>query len=212
MFIDPYQIQHAIKNGIDLPFVTDAPSDGQVYGRQNGVWVVIPFQLSATFYFQNTASDIATYLKQLGTPYSPKTGLASGPFGAGNHLLKNFVTDPTIPGFAFIPAGPYSVHVHAAKTAGTKSAAVYAEIWECTSLGVDIGLIGTTEISPVLTGTEVEFEIVYVDANTHTLNSTNSRIVTRMFASIGAAGSNATVTLYVGGLADSHITFPAPNP
>lgn len=212
MFIDPYQLRQALQNGITLDVTPEAPTDGKVYGRSNGAWVVIDFQLSATFYWQDSASDVATYLRQLGSPFTPKTPLATAGLATGNHLLKNFVTDPGIPGFAFIPAGAYAVHVHTAKTAGTKTAAVYAEIWECSAVGNDIVLIGTTEVTPLLTATEQEFEIVYVNPNTHTLASTNSRIVTRMFATIGAAGSNATVALYVGGTADSHITFPAPNP
>lgn len=213
VFIDPYDLKRALRDGLRIDgVVEEAPTDGQLYGRKNGAWAVIPFQLSVNYYFHNTASDIATYLQQLGSPYSPKTGIASAALTAGNHVLKNFATDPGIPGFSFIPAGPYSVHVHAARTSGTKSAAVYAEIWECSALGADIAMIGTTETSLVLTGTEVEFEIVYVNPNTHTLNSPASRIVTRMFAIIGSAGANPTVTLYVGGAADAHITFPAPNP
>lgn len=213
VFVDPYDLKRALRDGLRINGVVDeAPTDGKIYGRSNGAWVEIPFQLSVTYYWQDTASGIATYFKQLGTPFSPKTTMSSAALAAGNHLLDNFVTDPGIPNFSFIPAGPYAVHVHTAKTSGTKSANVFAEIWECDAAGADIVKIGTTESTPALTATEQEFEIVYVNPNTHTLASVNSRIVTRVFVTIGSSGANPVVALFVGGLADSHITFPAPNP
>ena len=206
-----YARLNAAWSAVPAPGISDAPSDGNYYGRLNATWAVLPLLGTVSYYWQNTASDVAGYLKQLGDPYSPKTTLSSAGLASGVTELHNFVTDPGIPGFTFIPAGPFSAHVHAAKTGGTKTAAIYAEIWECDAAGVDIGKIVTTETTPVLGGAELEYEIVGVTADTYALASAASRVVCRIFATVGGAGLGPTVAMYIGGTADAHLTLPSPN-
>ena len=172
-------------------------------------WQPIPTASILTYYFQSTASDVLTYRKQLISPYSPKTTLATAGLASGNTVLGNWITAPGSPGLTSIPAGSYDFHVHSAKVAGTKTAQVYAEIWEANSSGVDIALIGTTESSPVLTGSEGEYDLHLITSNTYTLASQNSRIVTRVYAAVSGLGTAPTVDLYYGGTADTHTALPS---
>ncbi len=173
-------------------------------------WQPIPTAGILTYYLQDTASDVGGYRKQLISPYSPKTTLTTAGLGAGDSVLGNWITAPGSPGLTSIPAGTFDFHIHAAKTAGvTKTAVVYAEIWEANSSGVDIALIGTTESSPVLTGSELEYDLHLVTSNTYTLASQNSRITTRVHTVVTGGGPTATVALYYGGTADSHTALPS---
>ena len=190
-------------------YLTDAPSDGNYYARLNAAWSTIPLASNQTYYLTPTASDIATYLKETSPPYTPKTTLTSSGLSSGLTVLHNFVTEPNTPGLSFLPAGQFEFHIHGAKTSGTKSAALYAEFWECDSTGTDVALIGTSEVTPNLSGAEAEYRTFFVTANVWNFASPTSRVVCRVYASVAGAGTGPTVELYVGGEADSHIVLPS---
>lgn len=169
----------------------------------------IPASSSITYYLTNTASGVAGYLKQLTSVFSPKTDLPFASIASGNTLLQNWITDPGIPNLSSIPAGTFVVHIHADQTAGSRNVQLYAEIWESSSVGVDIAKIGTTELTPVLIGIETEYNIAFVTDVPYIMGSTASRITTRVFASGAVTGSDATVHIFVGGTADSHLSLPS---
>ena len=172
-------------------------------------WQIAPSQGQFIYYFTDTASSIATYLQQTAGPFTPKTTLAFTGVTTGTATLQNWATNAGIPNIASIPAGSFEFHVHALKSAGSKAITLQCEFWEVSSVGVDIGLIGTSEVSTALTASEVEYRLYFVTANPYVMASTASRIVARVQAIGAAAGTNATVHIFVGGEADSHIALPS---
>ena len=175
-------------------------------------WQVIPSQGSLIYYFQNTASSIAGDCQMLTTPYTPKTDLSTSGLGSGSTVLYNWATNAGFPSLSYIPAGQYEFHVHAAQTAGTEVANLYAQFWDVSSTGTDVAEIGQSEDTSVdggLTGTEEEFELFFTDGNTYTMASTTDRVVARVYACVTGGGSAPTVAVYVGDEADSHISLPS---
>jgi hypothetical protein len=167
-----------------------------------------PLNTTLIYFFQDTASDIATYKKMLAASFSPKTTLPFAGLAAGLTTLINFATDPGIPNLSTIPAGQYTVHVHVSQPSGTKSTVLYAEIWEVNAAGADIAKIVTTENTPTLSGTEIEHDISFFRATAYTLADVTSRIVTRIIANVTGGGSAPTVDLFYGGTADARVTLP----
>lgn len=192
-----------------------SPSTAGFILTSNGVSANPSFQIPAiigslTYFFTNTASDVAAELQQTLSTFTPKTTQSFAGLGAGNTLLETFITNASNPNLSFLPAGTYEMHVHADQTVGTRNTALYAEIWEATTLGVDIAKIGTTGVSANLTGSEIEYFVDFSLGSVYTFASTASRIKTKLFASGAALGSNSTVNIFVGDEADSHISLPGP--
>lgn len=159
------------------------------------------------YYFQDTASDVASAKKQLAEPYTPKTTALYS--GVTTGLVQTFATDPGIPGVTHLPAGSFEFHIHArVTTGGMKPVQLYAEIWECDASGGDIAKIGTSETSVVLTTSEAEYREYFTTANVYTMAATTSRVKTKIYATVGSTGSSPDVDLYWGDEADSHIALP----
>lgn len=172
----------------------------------NTIFLPPSFGGSLTYYLNsNNASDVATYFSLLDTVHNV-THNTSAVVNVGNTTVANFITQANNPGITFIPAGSYDTHIHLSVT-GSKPTYVFAEIWETSSNGTDIAKIGTTENTPILTSTKTEYDIVFVDDNVYTLNSTASRIDLRVIAT-ATAGSATSVFIYCGGTDDSHISLP----
>jgi len=171
-------------------------------------WENIPLASNLLYYFQDTASDVAGYKKQLVTPYTPKTTLSFSGLTSGTTTLKNWITAPGSPGLISIPAGQFQFHVHAAQTSGSDTVQIYAELWEANSSGTDIAKIGTTETSTALTGSEAEYNLFFTTADDYVMGSSASRIVTRVYAVITGGGTD-TLAIYYGDEADTHISLPS---
>jgi len=176
-------------------------------GMNNGTWVLVIAANSAplTYYYTNTASDIATYLQATVPTFSPKTTITFTTIATGTHTIKNWATIAGQPDLAQFAAGAYIQHIHALRVSGG-TVTLHTEFWEVSSLGVDIAKIGTTEDTPTLTTAELEYNIIFADSNTYSLASVNSRIVGRLVAVI--TGSASTFRVFVGGTADTHMTLP----
>ncbi len=174
-------------------------------------WQTLPAQGTLTYYFQNTASNVTGYKKQLPTPYTPKTTLSTTTLPVGTDVVQNWITDPGFPNLTFIPAGQYEFHIHAARpVANGKTVTLYAEIWEANSSGANIARIGTSEVTPAIGTSEVEYRLYFATSSTYIMASTSSRIVTKVYATISGPGPfSPTVDLYYGDEADSHIALPS---
>ena len=165
------------------------------------------FTGSLIYYWTNTASDISTYLQATAAPYTPKTTKTYAALATGTDTLQNWATNAGIPNLTFIPTGAYSCHVHALRTGGG-TVNVRCQIWEVSAVGVDIGLIGTTEASVALGTSETEYTLLYVSSSPYVMASSASRIVARVQAIV--SGSSPTVQIFVGQTADSDIALPSP--
>ena len=175
-----------------------------------GTWSCqsIPLAGQLSYYLASSSSDVATYLVQRAQPQNTKTTLLVSGVNSTS-VLANFITPVGKPGLSFIPAGTYTFHVHVSST-NPNSGQVYAEIWEANAAGADIAKIGTTETTAIFGGlstSETEYELKFTDANVYTLQSSASRIVTRVWFLRNS--SSHDVSLYMGGEADAHTSLPS---
>ena len=170
-------------------------------------WQIMPVMSAASYYLQNTVSDVSGYLKQLTTPYGSLANFSTS-VGTGTTLIKNWITDPGLPGVTFLPPGQYYLDIHAAQTEGTKQIYLYAEIWETNAAGVDIAKICTLGNTSFLTGIDAENPISGSLGAQYIFTSNASRVCTRVYAVGGGTGSAATVVAYMGLTDDSRIQTP----
>lgn len=182
----------------------------------NVAWETVPTAGTLTYYFTPTDSDIsnvsaivATDKQMTSAPFAAKTAIDIANNTTADVVLQTFATNAGIPNLAYIPAGSYEFHIHAYRLSGARNVSLYGVFREVQADGTNVGTIGTvTESTPNLGGSEAEYRLFMVTANTYTLASTTSRIVLDVHAvfDIGAA---TTVRMYVGGTADSHIALPS---
>lgn len=170
-------------------------------------WDIIPTAGQLTYYLQNAASDVAGEKQQIVTPQVAETNLSTAGLAGGTTELGDWITNAGVPNLTFIPAGSFEFHIHVAQTAGTKNTVLYAEIWEASATGVDIGKIGTTEVSSAL-GTKSESRLFFSIANVYPIAAT-SRVKTKVFTTVSGGGSAPTVVLYYGSTSDSHTSLPS---
>jgi len=169
----------------------------------------IPAQGVLVYYSTPTASDVGSALKQLVDPYVTPTTLSTPTVASGTVLLQTFVTEPSNPNRAFIPAGEYAVHIHASTTGGSRTYQILVEIWECNASGADIQMLASCGPSIDLTGSNSEY-IVAQSTTLKNLAGTSSRIKTKIYSVGSVGGSSGTVSIYVGGTDDTRINLPAP--
>ena len=172
-------------------------------------WQVMSMEWILTSYLTNSGSaTISWYLLQTTSPLTGKITIQYTGINT-TQVLSNFVTQLGFPRLNFIPAWEYTVQLHASSTTPA-TIDLYTEIWEVSSTGVDISLIGTTESTTNLwwlATSEKEFDLTFVDPNVYNLASTASRIVTRVRA-LRTSGTH-NISIFVWGTADSHTSLPA---
>lgn len=169
----------------------------------------IPVLGSLVYYFTDTPSDISTYYDQTSTPLETPENISNAGV-VDDQLLVTFATELNNPGLTDIPDGQYSCHIFAAKTAGTQTAQLRAEIWEVDSAGVDIAKITDLGNTTNLTGSSVEYFIAD-SVPEYTLTNTSSRIVTKIYAVISGIGTAPNVVIYMGDTEDSRTNLPGIN-
>jgi hypothetical protein len=163
------------------------------------------------YFWTPTASDVATYYKELDTPYDPLNTATFSSVTNGT-LLRTYVTEPSNPSLTYIPGGQYHCHIHCnvVTTSGKKSAQLRAEIWEVSATGVDIAKIGDLGPSEALSAVLSERVIGYARAR-YTLAGTTSRIATKIYAVVSGSGGDPDIQIAVGDGADSNMSFTSPS-
>ena len=181
------------------------------------MWGPCPANGTLTYYIAPTPSNLTNGsavvnqdVQMLTPPYSPITNIDIAHNASGDVVLQSAATDPGFPGLTFIPAGQYTFHIHAERLSGNRAVTLYGVFREVTATGVAVGTIGTqTELTPALTGSQLEYALQMPDGNTYSLASLTSRIVLDIHAVFTGGSTNTTVRLFVGGTADSHISLPS---
>jgi hypothetical protein len=171
-------------------------------------WQPPPISGLLTYFFYDTASGVANTKLMLSPPSpDPKTSLATAGLTTGA-VVYNWLTANGSPGLTFLPDGLIHLHIHAAKTAGTKAVSLFAEIWETDNLGADHALIATTENTTALTGSEAEYDVFATLPSAYVFVSSIARVLVRIKATVTGGGTAPTATLYYRGLADSRVELP----
>lgn len=169
----------------------------QYYGG-DGSFHDIPTVVSA--FLDDTASDITGY-KTLKTtlPTGSIANSAASITGAGT-IIKAFAL--AAGAFDFISSQILHLHIHAAKTAGTKNANLYIEIFHRTSGGVET-LMGTSDATASLPGSNTEFDLSVSVPDT--AFSATDRFVAKYLSDPSSGGSTPTVTIYYQGNTNSRV-------
>ena len=127
-----------------------------------------------------------------------------------DQLIFSWLSEVGRPAASHAREGVYDMHVHLHKT-GTKPVTIY---WILSQVDADGSsnetVIISSETSPELTVSELVYDIHAVLAINMTTGVTK-RLFARMYANVGATGSNPTVTVTMEGTTDSHVTIDVPS-
>lgn len=156
-------------------------------------------------FFHNTGTDVALrYLMDVFPNSSPEVDFSSSISATGTMIVA-FITAPSEPGVEHLDEGLYDVHIHARKTAGTKSAVVLWQLFKRSGAGVET-LLGTSESSAALTATAVPFDLHLSLAPT--VITVTDRLVVKIYGQQSGAGTDPTVALSIEGTTFSHFAAP----
>jgi len=162
----------------------------------------------AEYFFTDTASSISTY-KVAANPYvvGPEAYVTDASPATSN-IIQSWATIVNLPNLTYIPAGIWGVHFHAYKTGGTKTVAIYCNIYKRNLAGTET-LLGTTSLSIPLTAIEVDMPEmqIYID---QTILLATDRIVVKLVESITGGGSSpSSITVGYGNNTSARISIPA---
>lgn len=162
---------------------------------------------AGAYYFTNNANDLGAGRLDMetGVPAGGGAGISFSSVTNGSYL-SSFCTAANIPGVTYIPSGMYVFKVQARKTAGTKTAKLYAEIYTRTVLGVNT-LIGTTSLSEELTGTNIT-AIGVLSSNVVRGVGATDRLLIMFKANVSGSGTDPDITLDVQGNTFSRLIVP----
>lgn len=162
---------------------------------------------AGAYYFTTDANDLgAGRLDMISTvPSGGGAGINFSSVVNGTYL-SSFCTQANIPGVTHIPSGLYIFKIQARKTAGTKTAKIYAEFYTRTVLGVNT-LIGTSSLSDELTGTNIEAIGVF-NSNVVTGIGATDRILVMFKADVSGSGTDPDITFDVQGTTFSRLIVP----
>lgn len=161
------------------------------------------------YYLTNDAdSGIGGYLVM----QDEKTGEAqeeitnAGMSGGDDQLLATFITPTSQPGFEQIEAGVYDTHIHAARTAGTRTVRLYWTLSKRTIGGVETVLL-TSEVSENAITDQIAVTIHGAIREAQDM-ATTDRLVVKVYGNLSATpNSPTTVVLYVEGTTVAHVTI-----
>jgi hypothetical protein len=161
------------------------------------------------FYLLDAASDIGGIYYEASENAADIGGegtITTSGLGSGDdQALTNWATTSSFPAVNTLRSGVYDLHIHAERTAGTRSVNLYYELYTRTSGGAET-LRSTSEISGEITS-KTDLELHAIVSSDVDINTTD-RLVWKFYANVGSSGSNVDVALYVEGINNSHVTVP----
>ncbi len=136
---------------------------------------------------------------------------ASAPLSQGpDQLIFTWLSEIGRPEASHAREGVYDLHVHLHKT-GTKPVNIYWTLSQVDANGSsNETLIVTSETTAELTTSELAYDIHAVVPLDTTTGATK-RLLTRVYADVGATGSDPIVTVTMEGATDSHLTVDVPS-
>lgn len=164
-----------------------------------------------TLFLQQDASDIGGYLLMCTDfPDDAKTDvLTAVSVTADDQELEQWATPTGCPAVSILNEGVYNLHLHAEQASGTKTLRLYFKVYKY-ALDTTETLIGTSENSDVILGSETEYNIHALFPATALL--TTDRVVLKLYADLSGVGSNPTLSVYVEGTTLSRLQIPVPIP
>jgi hypothetical protein len=160
-----------------------------------------------SYYLTTTSSDLGAgrYTMTRDIP-AAGGGSVSGSALANGDTIAEFASVSGFPNVTQLPAGPLSFHIMASQTAGTKETRIYAEFYFRTLLGFNT-LLGTSELSDVLTGTPTMVRATVNMPVTRDIEPTD-RLLVIFKVDVSGAGTDPDVSIFVQGVNYSRARFP----
>lgn len=130
------------------------------------------------------------------------------PATSGHFKIAQFITDNNIPDLTSISKGLYQIHIHGAINQSFSQVKLYAQLWTINGSDNNEFMIGQSNNSTFMSNVSSEYILNFY--NNQSVNiSTSDRIALFVFANATASFGNPTnVSLYMGGIANSHISIP----
>ena len=175
--------------------------------KADGTFAQISSSGSLAYFLTNSAADIATYLYLDGFP-GGATQYVTDSAPAHTNILQSWVTLSGNPNTTFIPAGTVNVHFHGYKSGGTKTVALYAEIYKRAAGGAETLIVTTGNTIPLTT---IEADLPVINASfPDTILLSTDRIVVKVRESITGGGSApSSITIGFAGSTAARIEVPA---
>jgi len=160
-----------------------------------------------SYFFKNEASDLGggRLAMAKGIPSGGGAGISFTGVSNGTYLSA-FCSEEGFPTVTNIPSGVFKFNIQARKTAGTKSAKIYAEFYTRTVLGVDT-LIGTSSKSDDLTGSNIEC-VGFIPTSVINGIGLTDRLLIKFKAYVYGSGTDPDITLDIQGNNFSRMTAP----
>jgi len=158
------------------------------------------------FLHQDVSADIGTY-KLLTTtfPDDAKTEVFNATITGDDQEIEQWATPAGGLGVLFFHHGIHNLHFHAYKFSGTKDVRLYFKVYKRAAGGGET-LLGTSEESSILAGSETEVEI-HVEIHEQAVDATD-RLVIKIFAHLEGVGSNPVIYFYVEGTTLTRYNLP----
>ena len=159
---------------------------------------------SFDFFFDNLASDIATYY----TLQATETGAAESSITKSalttGTVVAAFATVSGQPNFDTLASGFYDTHFHCEKTGGTKTLNLYTVLYERTAGGAE-SVIVTFDTSGEITNKGDATLSGFVTSDY--ILASGSRLVLKIVAVVTGSGTAPTAAIYQEGTTDSHVSI-----
>lgn len=167
--------------------------------------------LAANYFFSPTAAQAPlNAYKEMTLAEAPgaEAAVASNAVtatGVPGTLLFQWITLANNPHVEKLAAAIYECHAHLKKT-GTKSVAVYYEIWETDAAGADVELVPIMTSATIqgITTADTFYDIYATLAAEKILAGVTSRLAIRFYGYTTSAGTSTTISMTVAGTNDPH--------
>jgi len=138
--------------------------------------------------------------------YGIYTGLSNTlPADNGHFKLAQFITyDPL--GLSTLSKGIYQIHLHASSDENSVDQ-LYSQLWVVAPNDNNFYMVGQTPLSQQLNGQDEEYVANFYNNQT-TIVSPADYLALFVFINQTTFGSPDTITLYMGGIANSHVSLP----
>jgi hypothetical protein len=128
----------------------------------------------------------------------------------GHYKIAQFITNAFEPNIATFTKGIYQVHLHSADnfSSSLSDVALYTQVWVVGNNDDNLFMLGQSGLSQTLQDNDTEYISNFYLNQTTLLNPTD-RLAIFVFANIiSGFGNPANVSLYMGGVDNSHISVP----
>lgn len=158
------------------------------------------------YYFSNDASDISPYKVMYSSYQAQAETELTATNNGGTVMVATFTTLSGYPITRTLPDFQWDTYLHARRISGTRSIRLYASVYARATGGTE-RLIGTTEVSPILTATEADYHLHFTTGVV--MLASGERIVTKVYAENVSGATATSIGIKIQGSIGSHQMVPS---